>query len=356
MGKPIQKKWFTISGGSAAGDLAVLTQEGIEAIISQKGTGRYDVASGRVKLIDGVPNDPDEARLTHNGRTVWKLSQYRAYYFNDGDAGSADSDVWRDGAGNLIGTLVPAPVGEGSNPPAIARATANIVSSTVDSITMVDNGDGFTAGAPVVTISAPDGTSAVGGTATVANSTVTALSVSNGGSGYVSAPGVIISAPDGTSATSAEFVANTAGTPDADQSALIDAAGSGYVSAPTVSQAGGTGSGATFTATVTNGVVTAITASGGTDYDGTETVTISAVVLTQATATATINATGEVDSISMGVAGAGYVSATNSFDPVTLTQATATAVLSDNTVGSVTTDIKGAGYVAADVTIALPPT
>ncbi len=258
MGRPIKKKWFTAKDG-ATGDLTLTTTSGDEPIIKQTGSRKYDVASGRVTLTDGVPATATEGQLTHNGKNVSKITQYRMYYFD-----GTESGVWRDGAGNVVGTLVPALTVEGFGP---ATASASITASyTVDAITVTDGGGGY-AGAPVVTLSAPDA----------------------------------------TDATVSGFVAQTAADPDADQSALISNGGSGYASAPTVTQSGGTGTGATFTAVLTNGVVTSITASGGnTDYVGDETVTISAVTKTQATATSAL--IGDVvDTISVGNAGAGYV-------------------------------------------------
>ena len=60
---------------------------------------------------------------------------------------------------------------------------------------------------------------------------------------------------------------------------VIANGGSGYTSVPTVTISGGGGSGATASATVTNGVVTAITiTNAGTGYTSAPTVTIGAPV------------------------------------------------------------------------------
>lgn len=126
MGRPVQKKWFTTKAGSADGNLNVTTTSGDEPIIEQVGTGLYQVASGRVKLIEGTPSvapDPangvvGDAQLIHNGRPVWKINQYRAYYFTDDDPATVESDVWRDSDGNAIGTFVPALSAEGTEPDA----------------------------------------------------------------------------------------------------------------------------------------------------------------------------------------------------------------------------------------------
>ena len=116
MGRPIKKRWFTVkeaTNGSLV-DLALTTLAGTETIIAQKGTGVYDVASGRVKLVNkAAPDSEGEAVLTIDGNTISKITQYRMYFFDP----SIKDIVWRDGDANLlVTTLVPTPVDEGAEP------------------------------------------------------------------------------------------------------------------------------------------------------------------------------------------------------------------------------------------------
>lgn len=209
MGRPIKKKWFLTKAGSEAGNLALAVGAAgtVEAIIKQVGTGVYQVASGRVKLVDSdivrnpeyVAIDPapgivGTATLTHNGREVLKINQYRMSYADD-DAGgtSPDDDVWRDGEGVVIGTLVPGPIGEvpGTEPgdpdpiPKV-QATGTVVpalatdANTVTSVTIDEGGSGYAA-APPVTFSDGDGGTATG-TATMTADVVSGVTMTAPGS------------------------------------------------------------------------------------------------------------------------------------------------------------------------------
>lgn len=384
MGRPIKKKWFRARDLGSNADLTVTTQSGNEPIIRQRGTGKYAVASGVVKLVDGAPGAPDECQLQHEGKNVRKITQYKVYYFD----GSVPA-VWRDKDSNIVGTFTPALTVEDLLD--LATATASISNSAISGYTITNGGASYI-GAPVVTVSAPDGTSATA-TVSFANGLINDYSISDSGDGYSSVPSLTIGAPDGTTATATANIANglitgytvtgggggylggnttatvgapdgtsatttgtvaiTANNPDADQSVMINSGGSGYATPPVVT-AGGTGTGATFTAVLTNGVVTSITASGGnSDYVGDETLSIAAVVLTQETTTVTV-ANGVVTLIVAAGAGEGYASApTVTVAAVTLTQATATAVLDSGIVDTIIINNAGAGYASVPtVTIA----
>lgn len=219
MGRPIKKKWFLTKAGSEAGNLALAVGAAgtVEAIIKQVGTGVYQVASGRVKLVDpNIARNPEyvaidpapgivgTATLTHTApggvaRDVLKINQYRMSYADD-DAGgtSPDDDVWRDGEGVVIGTLVPAPIGEvpGTEPgdpdpiPKVqATATATVTADAVDdSVVIVDQGAGYAA-APSVTFEGGNGDAT--GIVTMAADKVASIAVTNGGSGYTDVTVVI---------------------------------------------------------------------------------------------------------------------------------------------------------------------
>src|SRR6185312_971847 len=139
--------------------------------------------------------------------------------------------------------------------------------------------------------------------------------------------------------------------------------GAGYLSVPSVTLTGG-GSGpnftpATATATLTNGVVTAITFKGGTGYTSAPVVTISDPNVT-ATATSQINAalgtvssivlSGGVSALNVIAGGTGYSS--TSPPSVTIsggggTGATATATVVGGAVTGFTITNAGSGYTAA---------
>lgn len=199
MGRPIKKKWFTAKAGSVEGNLQVTTTVGPEPIIKQTGTGVYEVASGRVKLMDGVPAiaaDPatgvvGDAQLSHDGKNVSKIAQFRMNYFEGG------SGQWNDGSGVVIGTLVPALEGENTDEPGAPdprQATATIaeVGGVLTEANITDGGAGY-ASAPTVTITDPDGVDAIA-TAVLTSGVVTAITIDNAGTGYTD-PVITIDAP-----------------------------------------------------------------------------------------------------------------------------------------------------------------
>jgi len=185
MGRPIKSKWFTARDGNAAGDLQLTISTGDEAIIKQTGTGVYEVASGRVKLIDGAPSVAPsagvvgDAQLAHDGKNVRKLTQYRVYFFD-----GSDSAVWRDGDGNVVGTFVPALATDPGYPDVTATGTVvpTLVTdaNTVDFIIVDDGGQGY-GSAPVVTFSTGTGSTATG-TAVLTGDVVTSVTIDTLGS------------------------------------------------------------------------------------------------------------------------------------------------------------------------------
>lgn len=124
MGRPIKKAWFAVKDGPVEGNLTLETTAGNEEIIKQTGTGVYDVASGRVKLMDSVPAiaaDPDngivgDARLQHDGKAVSRVNQYVLSYFD----GSPNAQ-WRDASANVVGTFTPGLDGGGVVVAAVAQ-------------------------------------------------------------------------------------------------------------------------------------------------------------------------------------------------------------------------------------------
>jgi len=146
-----------------------------------------------------------------------------------------------------------------------ASATATVAGNAVTAFTGLIGGSGYTV-APKVTLVGGGGSGATA-TATVANGAVTAITLGVGGSGYSSAPTVVIDQPikptgGGKAATATVAYAGGAVT---GFSSLVGS--TGYLTAPTVTINGGTfTTQATATATVLNGVVTALTVTTGGAY------------------------------------------------------------------------------------------
>lgn len=271
MGRPIKKIWFTVEKGSTVGDLTLTTTTGDEPIIAQKGTGVYDVVSGRVKLVDkAAPTEDNEAVLLANGNRVRKITQYRMYFFDD----SLKDIKWREGDGSLASGVVLAPVltHEGD-----ALASASISNGAVTSFSVVNGGHGYANTVPAVTISAP-----------IAGTDATA---------------------DGFTLTAANLTSDAINT--GPLSATITDAGSGYSGTVVVTVAGGTGTGATAEAVInSDGEITDISITdGGSGFANTDSITftIPSPVSTTATGTAVLDGTGDsVVSITITEGGAGY--------------------------------------------------
>jgi filamentous hemagglutinin family protein len=145
-------------------------------------------------------------------------------------------------------------------------------------------GSGYTS-APTVTISDPLGIGS-GATATAfinSKGQLTPFQVSDLGDGYTAPPTVTLTGGGGTGAVARAEVSGYVKTP------ALSSGGSGYTSIPTVTISGGNGFGATATATLTAGVVTAITITDpGYGYTAAPTITISGGGGTGATATTKI--------------------------------------------------------------------
>ena len=123
----------------------------------------------------------------------------------------------------------------------------------------------------------------------------------------------------------------------------VTAGGSGYT-APSVDITGGGGTGGTAVATVTGGVVTAVTITNpGIGYTTTPTVTITGGGGTGATATATVVGN-EINAIAVTTGGTGYTSPTVTFSGGTGSGAAGTVSVTAGAVTAVTITNPGSGY------------
>ncbi len=241
-----------------------------------------------------------------------------------------------------------APTGTpGSDPTAIATATAVISQSgTVEAIYVTNAGNGYTQ-PPIVNIISTSGTGAAA-TATITDNKVTLITVTNGGSSYTSAPTITLTSSGQNGAATATLnysVINITMDDDpfldpatgydytqagptigiiSDDGVTVTATaqpnmlayvkdvivtnpGSGYTTVPTVVINSGGGSGASATAILNTGPIASITVPENADYwfTAAPAVAIGGDGL-NATATANLKPTGRVGSITTTAAGAGY--------------------------------------------------
>jgi len=200
--------------------------------------------------------------------------------------------------------------------------------NTVNTITLTNNGSGYTS-APTVTISG-DGTGA-SATATLTATTIASFSVTSSGSGYTSAPTVTITGGGGSGAAATVTLSGTS-----IATLTVNTGGSGYTSAPIVSISGGGGSGAAATATLSAAAVSSITVTGGgTGYSSAPTITISGGGGSGAAATSVLTSTA-IAGLSLTAGGSGYTSTpTVSFSGGGGTGASATVAMTPTTIGIV---------------------
>ena len=194
----------------------------------------------------------------------------------------------------------------GSNAP--ATVAARWVAGSVTGGVVVDGG-AFYAAAPVVTITDDAGSGAgATATATITDGAVTGITITAGGAGYVR-PRITVAAPTVITAAAMDLLPVPTAT-------VVDATGVGATATVLTDNTGmitGITVGdyqATATATVSNGIVTAISlALGGATYSSAAppTVTISDAAGSGATATATVSADGIVTDITLISGGSGYV-------------------------------------------------
>lgn len=211
MGRPIKSKWFgdPASIGYQLKITAKLPGETAAEgfIIEQTGTRKYKVNIGGVigdvrlvnKSVAGNLEDGEAFMLATpfggSAQPVYKLTQYRvslfdspsgysSYEWSEAAAANADeADVINDANVNYV----------------TATATATQDTGVVDSITIVEDGEGYLS-APAVTIT-DDGGPGTGATATatISDGVVDSITIDDGGSGYTN-PVVTIESPEDANA------------------------------------------------------------------------------------------------------------------------------------------------------------
>lgn len=193
IGRPIKGKWFTKRSGSTSGDMQLTTENGDFPIKFQKGTGKYIVddpaiSPNHVTLVDDATPTGVEAYLTHNGKSVRKITQYQMYYF-DGTFG-----MWNDGSGTATGTFVPPFITEGGLQ-AVLGAVGNSA-GVIDSIVITDGGLGYVGGETVtITGGAASGPFDITVATVDGSGAITGFTFTDGGTGANGSEAATVSAP-----------------------------------------------------------------------------------------------------------------------------------------------------------------
>ena len=224
-----------------------------QVIITGNGSGAEAVATvGANGAITGIT-------ITNPGHDY---SNVKVDIMGSGTGATADATIVKKGSVvdvtvNTPGTGYTAPVVTFSSGTASATAFGG-----VEGVLLNSGGSGYTM--PTVDFDLPDGPDGIQAQAHAemdANGTITAIVIDNPGSGYSTAPGVVIR--NGT--IFAPMPLNEGGSPATASATLfidsivLDTFGADYKNAPVVTISDPTGTGATATATLDNGIISAIT-------------------------------------------------------------------------------------------------
>ena len=245
-----------------------------------------------------------------------------------------------------------------------ATATVNIANNAVTGLTLTNAGTNYTA-APTAALTLPTPPASVTATATAAISgtyTVSGVTIS-GGTNYKAAPTVLsVGAPNATTATGTAVLATQTGTTAAYTGNGVNygrtgtytvtptTAGSGYTAAPAVSLTGGFGGTATATATIntTTGAVSSIVVTVSRAYTRAPTLSVAAP------ATKTLS---NVGSVTINNAGSGYAAAPTVTFSANAAPASATATVANGVITGFTITSAGYGYTTPPtVTVGAPAT
>lgn len=166
------------------------------------------------------------------------------------------------------------------------------ISST---LTVTNNGTGYTPGTYALGFSGGGGTGAAGTYTIGIGGGVTGYSITNNGSGYTSAPAVSFPSGGGTgaAATANLFGSGASGislvASNSVASVTVVNGGSGFTSTPALTFIGGGGTGATATAVISGGSIASVTVNnGGSGYTSAPAVEVQSGANNSATATVTL--------------------------------------------------------------------
>jgi hypothetical protein len=232
-----------------------------------------------------------------NGRTP-NPTQIRKVYVTFAGTGVAANSVYLRATGGGINT----PTGHG------AAATATVAAGGVNNITVTNSGDHYS-NAPVVALVGGDGTGARATTTlgtTTSSDKVISVTVTTNGTGYTVAPSVVFLDPEATLTPS--FGAATS----VITGMVLKTGGQGYITAPAVGFVGGGGSSAAVTAVLaaTSWPISALTITNqGSGYTSAPTVGFTSGGGSGAAAVATVNLPDSVQSLTQGSSalGRGYL-------------------------------------------------
>lgn len=321
------------------------------AVFFSDGTASaINTATGAATVISATPG------TFYNGGQLPACCQSGSQYLIISNNITANSYWIWDGtllytAGTLAPQIVITDGGSGySNPPTVtavggsgsgATFVATIADGSVTSVTLTNPGTGYQPGDQIQLIFSGGGADTSAQlTAVLTSGTIGAADVTSGGTGYTSPPAVAFSGGGGTGA------AGTAVLGALGVGAIaVSAGGTGYTSPPNVVITGGGGTGATATAALTGTAVSSITVnSPGTGYTTLPTVSFTGGGGSGAGAVVTF-LSGPVTGITITAPGSGYTSTPT----ITLTGgggtgATAVALLSAGSVASITIVNGGSGY------------
>ncbi|HEX7497734.1 MAG TPA: fibronectin type III domain-containing protein, partial [Candidatus Limnocylindrales bacterium] len=291
---------ITGGGGTGATASAALSGEVASIAVADGGTGFTSVPPILISSSGGGTGATATATAGLGAITVAGAAGYTSAptvgVTGGGGAGAAATAVL--GVGGIAisnaGTGYVHPVvviSGGGGTGATATATTGAVGD-IATVTITAPGTGYTS-APTVTVTGGAGTGAV----LVATAAIV-FSITPG-TGYTTPPTITLSGGGGTVTTSTATLTVVAFT--------VTAHGTGYVSPPTVVSNGGGGSGAMGTPTVVADALFALTVTnGGTGYTSAPAVAFTGGGGTGAAATAVI--AGSVGSVTVNTGGAGYVS------------------------------------------------
>ena len=211
--------------------------------------------------------------------------------------------------------------------PGITAMATPTMSGVVESVQVTGRGSGYTVAPTVVFAGSGSGAS---GTATISGC-VDSVSITNAGTAFTTSPTVSFSGGGGSGATGVVLLGKSGSTYSVSSIRMVER-GTGYTSAPTVSISGGGGRDATAVALIDCAVTSVSLGSAGDGYSDHPSVSFSGASKTAATAcsfanlsvktlaigdggkyrsapTATFEAIGEVQSISLSSGGSGYSTA-----------------------------------------------